>query len=123
MEDIFSPEKTKLIQKYPMVFKDLDRLDFSCEDGWIPLLDELCNSLMVILEALTKKIGDEFYVIQIKEKFGTLRFYTSISHEVLDCCISQAEKKSEYTCEFCGAAGLLRNHGWLKTRCNQCEEK
>jgi hypothetical protein len=123
MKDIFSPEKTKLIQKYPTVFKDLDHLDFSCEDGWISLLDDLCESLEEELESVPKEIREDFYVVQIKEKFGALRFYTSICYPDLDDLISYAEKKSAKICEFCGASGELRKQGWLNTRCDQCEEE
>jgi ribosomal protein L37AE/L43A len=59
---------------------------------------------------------------QLKEKYGTLRFYmTSGTKEMFDIC-NEAERKSAYVCEFCGAPGKLRRGGWLLTLCNACND-
>jgi hypothetical protein len=56
-------------------------------------------------------------VVQAKEKYGTLRFYAHYTTDEMEELISQAEKKSETTCETCGGEGVLRGNGWLMTRC------
>jgi hypothetical protein len=61
---------------------------------------------------------------QVKEKFGGLRFYLdSYPSEKLNKAIEVAEKLSFRTCEFCGWPGKLRDGGWMKTRCDDCQEE
>ena len=58
---------------------------------------------------------------QVKEKFGTLRFYMSGYLDGMDEHISEACRKSAVTCEYCGATGALRSDGgWLTTLCDKC---
>lgn len=91
-----------------------------CDDGWYNLLDELCSR---IEDKLDKEV-DEFFVDQVKEKYGGLRFYvSSATEEILDL-IDEYEEKSYTICESCGKSGKLVNHfGWYKTVCEDCEEK
>lgn len=60
---------------------------------------------------------------QIKEKFGTLRFYMTHYTDKIDEIIKEAEKKSRITCEYCGKPGELRDDGWLFTLCDECEKE
>jgi hypothetical protein len=58
---------------------------------------------------------------QVKEKFGTLRFYMTCGTEEMDLLIDVAEAVSEITCEVCGLPGVLRNdYGWFRTLCDTC---
>lgn len=60
-----------------------------------------------------------FAVEQVKEKFGTLQFYSS-SNGTIDKLIALAKKLSAMTCEECGEAGTLgQSHGWYSTRCTK----
>ena len=56
---------------------------------------------------------------QVKEKFGTLRFYMSTSSEEMEAIISAAEKRSAITCESCGKKGRVRGRRWLYTACSK----
>jgi hypothetical protein len=56
---------------------------------------------------------------QVKEKYGTLRFYMSGGTDKIYEFIDEAERKSAQTCEVCGAHGDLRVGGWLKTLCDE----
>jgi hypothetical protein len=60
---------------------------------------------------------------QVKEKFGTLRFYMTHSTEEMSTIIQEAEKKSAKTCETCGKAGKLRGYNWYYNRCAPCWKK
>ncbi len=64
---------------------------------------------------------ESFYprAVQVKEKYGTLRFYMSHCNDEIDEAIRTAEDKSETTCETCGSTGELRNTGWLVTLCDE----
>lgn len=64
----------------------------------------------------------DFKVVQIKEKFGTLRFYCAQTSSDIDGAIYMAETLSEQTCEVCGRPGILRNGSWLKVLCDEHEK-
>jgi hypothetical protein len=55
---------------------------------------------------------------QVKEKYGTLRFYYYGGDEVIDGMVSMAESLSAVTCEKCGAPGKERGGGWILTLCD-----
>ena len=59
---------------------------------------------------------------QVKEKFGTLRFYYSGGDDVIDGMVQLAESMSGVTCEECGNVGERRGGGWVHTYCEPCEE-
>jgi hypothetical protein len=59
---------------------------------------------------------------QVKEKFGTLRFYYSGGDDVIDGMVRMAEAMSGVTCEGCGNVGERRGGGWVHTYCTPCEE-
>lgn len=56
--------------------------------------------------------------VQIKEKFGTLRFYYDGGDEYCRGVESMAEFMSAKTCEECGSPGKSRHGGWIRTLCD-----
>jgi hypothetical protein len=60
---------------------------------------------------------------QIKEKYGTLRFYMTSATNEMYAITDEAERRSAKTCEKCGQPGKLRGQGWLYTRCSPCWKK
>lgn len=88
------------------------------EDGWEDLLLRACRRIRRALLG-----GGSFRATQLKEKFGTLRFYFDAnlappSIDVVREAIDLAEARSACTCEICGDEGRLRAGGWLKTLCD-----
>jgi hypothetical protein len=59
---------------------------------------------------------------QVKEKFGTLRFYYSGGDDYISGMVSLAESMTGVTCEECGNVGERRGGGWVHTYCTPCEE-
>jgi len=55
---------------------------------------------------------------QVKEKFGTLRFYYSGGDDYIDGLSAMAESMSAVTCEECGSPGKVRHSGWLRALCD-----
>lgn len=59
---------------------------------------------------------------QVKEKFGTLRFYYDGGDEYIHGLAAMAEAMSARTCEECGAPGKSTQGGWLTTLCQACTD-
>ena len=59
---------------------------------------------------------------QIKEKFGTLRFYYTGGDDIIDGMVRMAESMSAVTCETCGNPGQQRGGGWIRTLCDHHDE-
>jgi hypothetical protein len=59
---------------------------------------------------------------QVKEKFGTLRFYYHGGDDVIDGMVQMADALSGVTCEECGAPGKLRQTGWIRCLCDKHNE-
>jgi len=69
-----------------------------------------------------RKVPDavcQVVVDQVKEKFGTLRFYYHGGDEMIDGMVRMAESMSGLTCEECGKPGRTNNNGWLRTLCEE----
>lgn len=83
-----------------------------CEDGWIEIIAD-CHSELLSLDP-------DYTIFQIKQKFGTLRYYAEPSQpqysdrfrEIID----KYEQLSSHICETTGAKGtLMKRGGWYKT--------
>lgn len=58
--------------------------------------------------------------VQVKEKYGTLRFYLHGGNAAVSHYVEFAEYFSSRICEECGAPGDLRkDRGWLRTLCSK----
>ena len=94
---------------------------FEVGDGWYALLDDLCFEIDRIFTG-DPDLEKNFYVAQIKEKFGGLRFYIYGGNDEIDARISEAEDKSYKICEDCGKKGKVNNTGWRTTLCSKCRK-
>lgn len=57
-------------------------------------------------------------VVQIKEKFGGLRFYYDGGDDQIQGMVTMAELWAHRTCEKCGNRGEQREGGWIRTLCD-----
>ena len=91
--------------------------------GWYQILYRLSSSISAVVSE--KKLDPQEYCYeQIKEKFGLLRVYMVGGRtEEMGQAIRRAEEESARTCEVCGREGQLSNKGWMRVRCNDCEER
>lgn len=120
-----SPElDKKLCEKYPKIFAnrngDMTQTamcwGFDCGDGWYSLINSLCS----VLQWNTDKNNStgkypQVVAVQVKEKFGTLRFYVDGGGTSSDAMIEFAEYLSGTICEVCSHPGKLRQGGWITT--------
>ena len=79
--------------------------------GWNRIILDLHNELV--------KEHPDYYIVQIKEKFGGLRYYTGAMTDRGRDLIGQAEDKSFKTCEKCGRPGTPSEYGWVRTLCKR----
>jgi hypothetical protein len=89
---------------------------FECGDGWFKLIYDLSKEITDYCSAVGIEVPE---TTQVKEKFGTLRFYLMNESEAITEMIEDAENKSANTCEVCGYKGKLMGKSWLKVRCPQ----
>ena len=116
-------EDNKVKLKSLEIYKDKKHFKFS--NGWVDLAFELGKDI----EDLCKLANCELPLIQqIKEKFGTLRFYYNtlnsqypkIIEKSIRALVLQAENRSSTICEICGKFGETRVDGGLyKTVCKE----
>ena len=113
----------KLISNYPIVFKHLDKtISHNLPAGWYKIVDKLCSELTpILLEALEEspETTEEplFSVLQVKEKFGGLRFYYMMNtkddelYRRIQTAVDTAEDTSYSTCQITGNIGVLCKDG------------
>lgn len=75
--------------------------------GWVELVEDTVRAL--------NEIAPGWACLQVKEKFGGLRFYYSPPEDASDALkyacmaiVAYAESRAYHTCEQCGEAGKLR---------------
>ena len=129
-----------LVKKFPLCFGDINKgpkeslMCFGCEcgNGWYKIIKEACQKAEpIIAKWIEENKNDPNFsmdwapkFIQIKEKYGTLRLYFTTYPDGFDEIETEAEKKSETTCERCGKEGKLRGQGWIYTSClKHCKEQ
>ncbi len=115
---------------------------FECGDGWFNILNQLMDNIQHHIDwkekqrnwtsEWNKEHPDELKEIpeivtqvtldQVKEKFGTLRFYYTGGDDYIRGLVSMAEAMSGVTCEECGNPGERHGGGWVRTLCNAHEE-
>ena len=89
---------------------------FDIQPGWYPLVKELIDDLIAL--------GWNKQITQVKEKYGTLRFYINGGTDAIWDRIEKAEADSEFICEVTGKPGKLREDiGWLRTLCDEEYDK
>ena len=94
--------------------RSLIRFGFCVGDGWLDLLLKLCQDI----DKMEKP--DNFEVVQVKQKFGGLRFYCDNITDEIAQRIREAEDESYKTCEKCSAEATAFSDGWITTLCKKC---
>ena len=110
----------KLINDYPKIFPS--GMEFGCFDGWYNIIDALCATMQHVID---NERHPQIIAVQIKEKFGSLRFYfTTVGENKTEWSMTDlttmAMRLSLNTCERCGAPGAkMIQKGWEKVRCEK----
>lgn len=76
---------------------------------------------------IMEKVPDackQVVVVQVKEKFGSLRFYYDGGDAEVSAMVRVVETLSGLTCETCGKPGTTDNRrGWVYTSCDEHRPK
>jgi len=125
-----------LCVKYPKIFAQRNMpmnetamcWGFCCGDGWYDILDSLCNQIQHHID--WKQEQKEKYnrgegcvqvvAVQVKDKFGGLRFYYDGGDDMINGMVRMAESWASHTCETCGDKGKHRvTGGWHYVACDK----
>ena len=119
----------KLFEAYPKIFAQKDMRPqetclcwgISTGNGWYKIIDKLCSKIQKYVDSNEVK---QVQTVQVKEKFGGLRFYVDGAPEEVYKYIYEAEGESLVTCEECGSKDRVKQSvaGWTSTLCHKCME-
>jgi hypothetical protein len=122
-----------LCERYPKMFveRHLSEMEtcmcwgFAHGEGWFNIIDQLCANIQHHIDWKNREteIVPQVVVEQVKEKFGTLRFYYRGGDDYISGLVSMAESMSGVTCEECGAPGATGGQGWISTLCETHRNK
>lgn len=104
-----------LYHEFPRLYgtPDHPQVGFACGPGWYQLLHDLSSELISV-------IYSDCRVTQIKEKYGTLRYYVDFANDAAWDIIEKYENKSGTICEECGQYGSRQViNGWVCTLCDE----
>lgn len=104
-------------QLYPNLFKTYPRSGFDLPKGWAMIAHNLSEVLEHHIKNLPEEKKQHICVAQIKEKFGTMRFYMTAEDDFISGAIDLAEHMTCSVCEECGQPGEQREGGWIRTLC------
>ena len=141
----------KLCKKYPEIFRDrhgdmketLMCWGFECGDGWYQILDSLCGQIQHHInwshknhawdkewnhehpeeKRKVRKPVPQVVAVQVKEKFGGLRFYYQGGDDYVRGLVAMAESWAAVSCEQCGHPGTQNSQGWISTLCETHRKK
>lgn len=134
----------QLVAKYPEIFRgQLPMIPSDVPDGWFEIVDRLCRDITGVL---LRNPGHHLRVLQMKEKFASLRMYYALDDaedlfadlqlpdgriqivtkaegpalmDEIRALVDEASRQSTQTCQVCGRPGSeRRRRGWLVTLCD-----
>lgn len=103
-------------------------------EGW----GDVIHEYLLQLDALVRRNEWDIVVVQVKEKYGSLRFYVNILCDNGTSCpsgssddanrffelIDEMESETELVCCHCGTRENVRCYGgWMHYSCPECEAR
>jgi hypothetical protein len=120
---VYFPNLYRLLaEKTDSLPQPIQLFGIECRNGWYDLIYNLSAVLERYILTLPEASRQHFYASQVKEKWGSLSYYTSLyceNQQVIEA-FAEAGEASKVTCEVCGEKGEL--HGdllWKQTLCDK----
>ncbi len=118
--------ENNLRQSFPNLFIEpnirysINHFGFEHDDGWYKIVFNLMQCIDNYIKNNPQLEIPKVSITQVKEKFGTLRFYYNGGDENIDGMVWFAEHLSGHICEICGEAGENKVvNSWYKTTCEK----
>lgn len=107
---------------------------FDLPVGWYGIGAKMCDELMTALGKYT----DDFVILQLKEKFGSIRLYwgwadrdytdeeseeTKSLHDAIENILRTYAEMSYHTCVVCGKPATKYTDCWVLGYCENCYER
>ena len=118
----------QLLERYPFLIprnvwtdKIIENTDWTLLDdmpqGWrIAFGEQMCEEIREVL--IKYDYLYKYRITQIKEKYGSLRWYDNGAPKEVHDIIMKYEKLSETTCILCGKPATLISRGWISPFCD-----
>lgn len=119
-DDIIMWEHPKWDWRYarPYEWTELDAMP----DGWRKAFGkQMCEEIRNAL--IEENYLYKYRIVQIKEKYGSLRWYDWASSKKVQDIIDKYEEISTHTCIRCGRPATKISLGWISPFCDECAEK
>lgn len=121
----FLAQILQIIHNYPLqwihcipTFTELD----SMPNGWRKAFGiQMCKEIKAELKKI--KYLRKYRIMQIKEKFGSLRWYDAGNNAEIQNIINKYEEISARTCIICGKPAEYISRGWISPYCENCIDK
>ncbi len=122
-------DKEYIKNTYPEVLGDVM---LAVGTGWVAHVNKITDTVVSRIKRYNDNRGTQFKleILQIKEKFGGLRYYFKIQgladydvefYNETHKYITRMETVVEHVCEACGMYGetVVTDNGWTQTLCDK----
>jgi hypothetical protein len=88
-------------------------------NGWYKLFFQMCDDLKPVLEK--EGILNDFYFLQVKEKFNQLVCYDNgVASLEVEAILDKYRYIASYICVNCGRPAEVETRGYIASFCNDC---
>lgn len=95
-------------------------IEYSIPEGWWTAFGkQMCDDIEAYIKKLPPSARKDFEILQVKEKYGSLRIYTNWYTKELENIEIKYGDLSVHTCCVCGAPATQFSTGWI---CPYCDE-
>lgn len=118
--ELTEQEKNELAKEYPFLVSEseFNHID-DVPSGWLNIVKEFLPKLKARLIGID--FLKDYKIMQIKEKFGFIRWYDNTADDSIMNLIQELEQKSEKTCIICGEPATYVSLGWISPYCTECK--
>ncbi len=81
----------------------------------------MCEELREELLRIDSSLLNKYRVSQVREKYGTLRWYADSYSDRMEDILTKYEDICQYTCVVCGRINVpIFDDGWISSFCIEC---